>query len=590
MRKGIFVSLFLLAPLLNGFSSELKDINFFQRGEISKIDLTFDEEGIKAEKFQVTDDKQIIIDLKNVVASDKVVRAFDTSEFSGAIVFVSAYKKPNSKNDLRLTLQLRDNARSILTTNKNVISIAVENRFGVFTQQQMESNVAFSDEDSKEVQDSVKVPSSDSIDDILTNLTLSGRKRYIGKKVSFNIKDTKVEDVLKMIADSSGFNIIITDEVKNSKPLTLNLTNIPWDQALDTILELNKLVAYKNGNILMITTLEKATEAKVDELRAQSVAIREELLVTKVFPLSYAKLEEIQPTLEKYLTVGRGNVSIDKRTNSLIVRDTEKNMDKIQKVIKVLDTQTPQVLIEAKIVEVSENHSKNIGFLSDDGSNKGISFGYDPLTSGSSLAAPGGSFSFATAGPSAIGLNVSAFKRLTNLNFQLSLMETEGKGRVISSPKVVTSNNVAANISSKHTIYYPGAQDQNGAFTWQSSDAVLELKVTPHITSEGSIVMNVDVTKEEFQKSAIAGAPNDKYSRTVKTEVLVDNGSTVVIGGVFRYKKEESHAGIPFLKDVPIIGWFFRSSFNPSEEKSELVIFITPRVINQEAAGLTERQ
>lgn len=587
--------------------AEVKAINFRQVGEISELEVVLDSNEAPAKKFAVVEDKQIILDIKGAKATERVMRAFDTSEFSGSVVFVSAYPKPGSENDMRIAIQLRDNVRSILKRKSNRVVLEVENRFGVFDQQDIASAQSYEDKgagDESKV-GKLSVPKSDSVEDILENLTLSGRKKYIGKKISINVKDLAVEEILKMIAEASGFNIIMNDEIKSLPPLTLNLANVPWDQALDTILGLNKLVAKKNGIILMIQSLASATKDKQREAEAKLLNIKQEPLVTKVFPISYSNTSDLIKILNEYLTPERGRVSEDLRTNSLIVKDTPDVIEKIRKIVEVLDTQTPQVLIESRIVEVSESYSKSLGL------ENGLGLSYDPIgqqagsnlqpigqtsTGGTTNAGPG--FSFNTAGglidDSNVGvmnLSISQFGRLFDLNFRLQLLETESKGKIISSPKVVTQNKQEATLRTTRTEAYlvvNGAGDTatTGA---ETAEAVLELAVTPQITNEGSISLRVKIVKEDFAERVSIQLPPNKTGNAIETNVLVDNGSTIVIGGVYEYNKRETISGIPYLKDIPILGWLFRNQYQPSTSKREIIIFITPRIINQEEAGLLER-
>lgn len=607
MKKGIFLLSLLYSSVLFA-SSELVSINFQQKGEISELELVFDNNEVISEKYQVPEDKQIILDIKDVSATERVMRAFDTSEFSGAVVFVSAYKKPGSENDLRVAIQLRDNVRSSLRKLPNRLVLEIENRFGVFTENSFKTEQSFK-EKVAEVQKSdaesskVLIPKSDSISDILDNLTLSGRKKYIGKKITIDVKNVKVSDILRFISQVSGFNLILDNEIDLLKPMILRMTNVPWDQALDTILGINRLVAKKNGEILMVSTLEKATEDLRIESEAKKLAINEEPLVTKIFPISYARIADMAKILGEYSTPLRGRISIDERTNSLIVKDTVEVMEKARKIVEFLDTQTPQVLIEAKIIEVTESYSKEIG-LKD-----GLNFGYDPVSQIGNLpnslvgdneepgtdAGPGFSFSSAptsgSGGRSLFGLNITRFGRLVNLDFSLQLMETESKGKIVASPKVITQNKTKAKLTTKDTTSFIKSVIRDGEteVTFENIDAILTLEVTPQVTNEGSISMDILLTKEQFGDVPAPGAPPNKASRGIETNVLVDNGSTIALGGIYNYEKLENHSGIPFLKDIPLVGWLFRTPYNPLTRKNEMIIFITPRIINQEEAGISEK-
>lgn len=386
MRKGFHIikTTLVLSMLVcsSAWAAKITAINFFQEGEQSHLEFILDEPDVVFNKFQVAEDKQIIIDFKNTEATDRVMRAFDTSEFSGSVIYVSAYKKPNSKQDIRVAVQLRDNVRSLIRRSGEKISLIIENRFGVFSQNTLEGE---SEARTKEVEQGVQnyhIPKTASVEDILENLTLAGPKKYIGKKISFNVKNVSVEDLLKMIADSSGFNIILTDDLKTLPPMTLSLTNIPWDQALDTILGLNKLVAQKNGVILTITTLEKATREKQLEAEAAKQAAVQEPLMTKIIPVSFANLASIKEILKEYSSKDRGTIASDDRTNSLIIKDTAGIIEKMKKVVETLDTQVPQVLIEAKVVEVLEEFAREFGLQT------GVNGKYDPMGDRGNLSKP----------------------------------------------------------------------------------------------------------------------------------------------------------------------------------------------------------
>src|SRR5665647_3571794 len=220
MKKGFFLFTLVLISM-SSYAQEIKNVNFTQDGEVSKLVIETDK-GVIAERFHVTEDKQIILDLKNVKVSSKLLRGIDTSEFPGSTVFISGYKKPGSTNDVRFAIQLRDNVRSVLDTKDNVITLNIENRFGVFSQAKLRDTTT-SIKPGVILEDTVgmNIPKSHSIEDIIENLTLSGPKKYIGKRISINVRDISVPDVLNMIADTSGFNIIIDQDVGKAPPLTL---------------------------------------------------------------------------------------------------------------------------------------------------------------------------------------------------------------------------------------------------------------------------------------------------------------------------------------------------------------------------------
>ena len=585
MKKGFF--LFTLVVSFGLFAQEITNVNFVQEGEVSKIIIDVDKD-VYAERFHVSEDKQIILDLKNVKVSPKLLRGVDTSEFPGSTVFFSGYKKPGSTNDVRFAIQLRDNVRSMLETKGNKIVLNIENRFGVFSQHKIKASESTSLKGNQLVEDSIglNIPKSNSIEDILSNLTMSGPKKYIGKRISINVKEIPVSEILNMIADTSGFNIIIDQEVTKLPPLTLTLTNVPWDQALDTIMNLSKLVADKNANILIMKTLAQASKEKEDQLKTTALKEGLEPLVTRVFLINYASLADMSKIMKDYLSPVRATMQSDERTNSLIVKDTVESIERIKKIIETLDTQTPQILIEAKIVEATESYSRSIGLQ------QGVNFGYDPVTPIGNPTGPG--FSFSTAGAPALGATIGVYKRLLGLDFKLQLLESESKGRVISTPRVVTQNKKTATITSSNQtsfrVQQPATATGPALATFQNISADLTLTVTPQVTNDGAISMQVNLSKASFGTIPEAGAPPNINSRNITTNVLVENGSTVVIGGLYQTDTLDTVSGIPFLKDLPLIGWLFRTPNATSTNKNELIIFMTPRIINQEQAGMSERQ
>lgn len=593
MFKWIFCSLLFLG--INAQSQEnpaqIKSINFLQEGEISKLIIDLNKEAF-AERTHIKDDKQIILDLKNATADKKTMRGIDTSEFSGSAVYVSPYKKPGEKNSIRFAIQLRDNVRSILENKGNRIILSIENRFGAFSRAKLKkADGAKVTKTEEALEEKINIPKSASIEDILENLTQAGVKKYVGKRISINVNNVNYRELLKMIADTSGFNIIIDDAVTNLPPLTISLTNIPWDQALDTIMNLGDLVAFKHSNILTVKTAQRAREELEAKLAAQNANMKQEPLVTKVFPISFADPEQLSKILEDYLTPDRGAIKIDQRTSNIIVKDTIDAIERMKKITETLDTETPQVLIEAKVVEASEDYEFRAGL-----GRGGLRFGYDPLTPSADLAPNSGSFSFSSATdsefPNVLTASIDVYRRLTGLNFSLQLMESESKGRVISSPKIITQNNQAATITSTDTQRFLTQQTTtSGEVTNQIQEipVTINLTVTPKVTNDGSISMNVNITKGGFGTSAAGGLPSTS-DKAINTNVLVDNGSTVVIGGLYQTTTSEVESGIPFLKDLPLIGWLFKSAYNPNRSRSELIVFLTPRVVNQEEAGLVNRE
>ena len=587
---GILLS-FLPVNLNHGaINHEIESFNFFQMEHTSNLEISFKEnKKIDLLNQYLKDDRQILLDFPNTKIRNKLLRGMDASEFSGSIVYISPYRRTDKQNEVRLAIQLRENVKYRVQQVGEKVIIEIENRHGAFETLAMEQRAKGG---INSISSKVFVPKGHTVGDILENITYSGKKKYIGKKISFDVRNIPVESLLRMIANSSGFNIILGEDVQEVPPISLSIRNIPWDQALDTIMNLNKLVAKKNGNILMIKTLAKATEEEKEILQAKELSKRQEAMVTKVFPISFADTEDLIKILEEYKTPERGRISTDSRTNSVIVKDSFTVIERMKKIIATLDTQTPQILIEAKVVESSEGHAKNFGLAN------GLGVGYDPVGAiPDENIGPGfifstvssGTFGDTGTGSTLLGTNIAIFRRLTNLSLELQMMESESKVKIISTPKVITQNKKEAKIVSTTTKNFKKVETTTTGRTetYEGIDATLDLAVTPQVTNDGSIVMAIKLTKEGFSPTTDPDRPPDKTSRSLDTNVLVDNGSTIVIGGIYSSDVTENHRGIPFLKDIPLLGWLFRTAYNPSENKNELIIFITPRIINQEEAGLS---
>lgn len=597
----------LLTLLFSGLthaSEQVKSINFVQEGDVSKFIIKVSGDTLVNKK-DIKEDKMILLDLKNTTATKRVLRPIDTSEFKSSVTYISGYQSPTNKNDIRFTINLRDNVRSKIEQNGDRIVVSIENRFGVFdkiSDKAKKDKVTgkLTDKDGNFInQSNLNVPKSDSVTDILENLVLSGPKKYVGKKISLNVRDMPVTELLQIISEVSGFNIIVGKDVQAAPALTLSLTETPWDEALDTILKLSKLVAQKHSNILVVDTLTNFTRQKEQELKEKQLSQKQEPLVTKVFPISYSKLDDLIKILRDYSTDKRGKITKDERTNNIIVQDTVEVIERMKRIVELLDTQTPQVLIEAKIVEAEETFAKKIGLKN------GIELGWDAGSSANSPAftlnsAPYNSSSDATSAVFAADLTTSNISplSLSKLLFNLELMEFNQEAKIISSPKVITENKQKAKITSADTRrlivqnIQPAAAGGAGAQVPPATDveeveAALELEVTPNITNDGSIALQVKINKTGFSSNDTSTL--DTNSRTLETNTLVDNGSTVVLGGIYQTQERQSQSGIPVLKDLPLLGWLFRSSYNPETRKVELIVFITPRIINQEEAGLTGR-
>ena len=409
-------------------------------------------------------------------------------------------------------------------------------------------------------------------------------KEYTGRRISLDFKDVEVADVLRLIAEVSDLNVIAGDEVKGK--VTIRLVDVPWDQALDVVLLTRSLGFMRVGNVLRIAPGDVLKQE--EELRLQERRNLEKLedLVVKLQPVNYANVKEVSKMVQKLLSA-RGAVNVDERTNTVIIKDIPSVIDEATALIKAIDTQTPQVMIEAKIVEANLDFTREFGST--------WSIGSQPLVDGfNSGSGPrrdlgGQDFRFHDGNNVNIGnpitaaanaftnLNAFILDEKLNLNLQLQAAEVNGYGKVISSPRVVTLDNSKATIEQGVSI--PFQTFENGDAQLEFVDAVLKLGVTPHITADRSIIMLIEVSRNAPDDSVftLTGSPAIAKNQ-VKTETLVKDGQTLVLGGIYVVDKSQRQSRVPYVHKIPILGRAFRSD-EISDSRKELLIFVSPRVV-----------
>ncbi|MDO8445234.1 MAG: type IV pilus secretin PilQ [Deltaproteobacteria bacterium] len=416
-----------------------------------------------------------------------------------------------------------------------------------------------------------------------------GAKFYTGQKVVLEFKDADIKNIFRIIAEVSGYNMVIDSAVTGK--LTLRLINVPWDQALDIILDTNNLGMTKIGNVIRV--MPKAAIKKEEEEKLASLKAKEKLedMVTKLIPVSYAKASDLSSKLKGVMT-DRGTTLVDERTNTIILKDIQKSVDAAEKLVKDLDTPTAQVSIEARLVSANTSFSRDLGIQWGSGYTASASTGnptgyYFPNSY--TIAAGGGGSVAANlpttgnvGGPGgSIGISFGSINNTLNLDLRLSALETQGWGKVISSPKVITLDNKEATIQQGYSIPF----ETTSASGTQTSfiDANLNLTVTPHVTADGRILMKVKTSnnKPDNTFKGASGAPSI-FKNEATTEVLVKDGETTVIGGIYETTKTESESYTPLLGKIPIIGWLFKSK-TKTDVKTELLIFITPRIVHEKA-------
>ena len=393
--------------------------------------------------------------------------------------------------------------------------------------------------------------------------------------------------VLQIIADYNGFNLVTSDTVEGN--ITLRLDGVPWDQALDIILKVKGLDKRMEGNILMVAPSDELAAREARDLQAQQQVEELAPLFSEYVQINYAKAAEFATLIkneENSILSARGSVSVDERTNTLLIRDTASSIADIKRMVTVLDIPVRQVIIESRMVTVKDNINEELGIrwgVTDTGSDSATSGTLtgannagngvvpnltDRLNVNLPVTSPAGSIAF----------QVARLADGTILDLELSAMEKENKGEIIASPRITTANQKEAYIEQGVEIPYQEAAS-SGATTTQFKKAVLSLTVTPHITPDDRIILDLVVTQDTVSDVSNGSAPAIDTQR-IGTQVLVNNGETIVLGGIYQQQIISSVSKVPVLGDIPYFGWMFRNSSNFNEKK-ELLIFVTPRIVTE---------
>jgi type IV pilus assembly protein PilQ len=436
------------------------------------------------------------------------------------------------------------------------------------------------------------------------------RKRYVGRRIDLDFRGADIHNILRLLSDVGQVNIVTSDDVKGE--VTIKMKNVPWDQALDVILRAKLLGQVREGNLIRVAplaVLEKEIEQDIARQRQMNDVLPTE---TRLIGVSYADAHALQDRVKDLLSP-RGRASVDERTNQLIVSDVTRNLTLIEDLVRNLDTQTSQVVIEARIVEASSNFVRQIGvqwggsgFRDATHANPtGLAFPYNiaaaggavdsttPLTGLRGVGAASPDFAVnlpaavGTGSGGALGLMLGSVNGAFNLNLRLSALETTGQIRILSSPRISTLDNVEASINQGVSIPISivSAQGIQTVFV----EANLGLTVKPHVTHEGTVVMTIHVTRNEpdFVNTGARGDPTIRR-KDAKTVMLVQDGETAVIGGIYQRNSGLSFAKVPFFGDLPFLGFFFRTR-KENDDREEFLVFITPRIANtaKRSAALT---
>lgn len=419
------------------------------------------------------------------------------------------------------------------------------------------------------------------------------------RKITLDIHDADINDLLRLLSDEINTSIVVNPDVKGN--VTLSLKSVPLDQALDIILRMNDLGMRYEGNVIWIAKSELFRIEEERAIKAAQARERLEPLEVRLIPVNYASASDLQDNVTSLLSK-RGSVNIDERTNTLILKDVAANLDAAEILVNSLDTQTPQILIEARIVETQANFTKEIG----------IQWGGDGIASAqtgnatgivfpSTVGIAGGSTSDNNSGTSAtpnfavnlpasvgtgsggaIGLTLGSVGGAINLNIRLSAMEEKGFLKIVSAPRIMTLDNIQAGIEQGTSIPI-SVVSAAGAQT-MFYDAKLNLQVTPHVTRDGNVYLKIDISKNEpdFGNTGANGDPSI-IKKQAHTELLIPDGETTVIGGIYTRNTSQSMSSVPFWGSIPILGYLFRNT-SETDNRTELLIFITPRIINRDAS------
>jgi len=506
---------------------------------------------------------QVIVTLKNITLPEELERRLDVGDFATPVRTVDAF---TNGGDVRLVVAATGQFDHLAYQADNHITIDVK-RF----------------EKSKEEEEKKK----------------KKRPEYTGERLSLNFQNIEVRAVLQLIADFTGINMVTSDAVKGN--VTLRLKNVPWDQALDIILKSRGLDKRQKGNVILVAPAAEIAAQEKLELEAQKQVKELAPIISESIQVNYAKASELATLLKSKgnsMVSERGNITVDQRTNKLLVQDTAQNIAQIAALVEELDVPVRQVLIESRIVTVKTNFSQDLGVAF--GVGKATTNANTPIVSLGDVSVAHDCLDGCTnpitwndtynvnlgvsGAAGRIGLAIARLPFGTLLDLELTASEAEGKSELISSPKVITSDQHKARILQGQEIPYLSSAS-SGAATISFKEAVLSLEVTPQITPDSRVNMDLKVTKDApdfgrllFTGSGLGAPPISKQE--VNTQVLVDNGETIVLGGVFEQTKSSTVSRVPFFGDIPILGYLFRNT-HEGDDKSELLIFVTPKILKE---------
>ena len=528
----------------------------FRRGEdgAGRLIVTFDREGVEANVREGGPD-QVMVDLRDVAIPDSLNQVYDVTDFATPIT--------------RITPRARQDATQL--------AIATQGAYAMISSQSGRTLTVEVQPASQEAQPSQATG-----------------ERFTGERLSLNFQDIEVRSVLATLAEFTGLNLVASDSVTGR--VTLNLNDVPWDQALELILQSQGLSSREQGNVIVVAPASELAELERQELEARNQRETLSPLVTEFIEIKYARAEDLAQLLRGGdgdgfgLLTERGRVSIDNRTNTLLVQDTADQVRDIARTIDRLDVAVRQVQIEARIVIARDTASRELGINWGMSSTRGFQEGEDGTFSrrdinpdGINRAQGGLAVDLGAATGPGTGFSFGYLSGDILLDLELRALESEGKSQTISQPRIITANQRTAKISQGEERAFQSVDGNDNPDT-EFKEAELSLEVTPQITPDNRIIMDLVIKNDSFRESAFGGEPPIDTNQ-IETQVLVDNGQTVVLGGILTTEELRQIAKTPLLGDIPLLGRLFRYT-EESNEKVELLVFITPRLLDD---GLTVR-
>lgn len=552
----------------------------------------------------VVDGDLIRFDVKNAEVSRGLRRVIDTMSFPSAVRQVTPYLvREGKRQDVRFAVQVKGVVPFELKSEGTMATLLIDNQgFTEVTPEAKETRelplpenadpltqLSATDELPRgEVLSVPPVSASAAASPVVTSATAGklGTKSYNGQKITLVFDSADIRNILQLIAEVSDMNIIASDDVKGN--ITLRLVDVPWDQALDLILDIKGLGMLEEGNVIRIMPAKDMRALKLERLKDQAAMEDVEPTVTKIFSVQYAPVADIAAKIQAHLgksgDSGQNSVTSDNRTRQVIVSARPSKLLEIEEnILAKLDMPERQVMIEARIVEASDTFSRDLGVK------WGVSYDSPSNNAGSGKisavdASGGGGFVLSPGITTGAGLATGiTFGRLgvdtTVLDLRISALETSGSGRVVSTPRVTTLNGAEASITQGTEIPYQSSDD-TGNLKTEFKNAELSLKVTPVINPGNSLILDIDAKNDSIGSYVNTGSGSAPAidRKSAKTRVLVQDGETTVIGGIFIETSDTGIAGVPLLKDIPLLGHLFKST-SVSKRKSELLIFITPRIL-----------